>query len=1090
MRTQYTSNVSGLEMDRTGLLDYSTITLSYIDLNYNPTFSSINIAIIGTLWGQQFKAYKRESGRHYNNQTRRSWQNSEHDGLLGSGSFPRPSGYVAGISAPKFRANDNYHLSRSSEPYHPPRPYKAVPHARRETSDSYNHETFGSSDYTSEDREEEERKRRASFELMRKEQVKTFQEQQKFNSEKGKEESVSDINILSEDCKDDIKLLGESNDMEKSAILPAPQNEFGKSLLPSQAPARPLVPPGFKSAALEKKDGAKSLIHSLPGEVRNLDLVDELLEASDKTVLNGISDNQEEKQLAQQIVVSGLQQEKMSNHTFFINRIEESQNSLAAPAIPDEKANTNNQSYKSLNELHMCKAMEDDNNVGLADMSSSKVVDASSQDSKTSILDKLFGSALTGQSTGSPTFVENQNNKIDDFWSPKAVQSSKFAHWFDEDAKPLSFCVLRPSTEKKQPEDISLGRSTDLLSLIVGGEKVVPVEPDGNLSEQIVPDLPFEITDIRNQQAKPKVRSANDGIAEHLSSSSKTEAAQAILTCEDLEQSILSEISGSSSAIQSAAHGLGTVDPKSEQPKPKVDDFASQHLLSLLHKGSGLMDMEPLLNLDAGSLDTQHKFELASMGTMLTDSRRESAGTAAIAGKPLTLETLFGSDFMQELQSAEAPVSIQKSMVASARIDFSEPHGLSFPIDDGLFPGNVDDIGSNTAASYMFASNNKQQRRSDNSFEAPLLPLDNSQTLADQLKLQMEVGSRVGGFDGADLGLPEEDSLITLSDPVNLQSSMFGPPANASKSELLSSSDTPFGIAENLAALDIVRKDDWMVGRQEAPHFHRGPFDMMESENLFQNVHAQTSSPQFHPPQMNHGRPLFQSFDSHPANLNPQMKFMGPENIIHEAPPSHHFPANMLQPHFQHHNVGLPGFDPPAHHPLLQQMHAAGNFPQVIRGFPRGAPVPPHPHNQVGSFVQEINQMQGFPFGHRQPNFNGLGMLLPAHDGGGGNDPEALQRLLEMELRSNSKQMHPFAAGGHGQGVYGHELDAGFRTETHSETFPKPTQRPHTLIYTSTKLTPQSLAHWNAAVIYRKQRQPNSNDLVLENLIFLTGVHY
>lgn len=38
--------------------------------------------------------------------------------------------------------------------------FQAVPHSRRETNDSFNHETFGSSECTSEDRAEEERKRR------------------------------------------------------------------------------------------------------------------------------------------------------------------------------------------------------------------------------------------------------------------------------------------------------------------------------------------------------------------------------------------------------------------------------------------------------------------------------------------------------------------------------------------------------------------------------------------------------------------------------------------------------------------------------------------------------------------------------------------------------------------------------------------------------------------------------------------------------------------------------------------------------------------------------------------------------------------
>jgi hypothetical protein len=46
--------------------------------------------------------------------------------------------------------------------------------------------------------------------------------------------------------------------------------------------------------------------------------------------------------------------------------------------------------------------------------------------------------------------------------------------------------------------------------------------------------------------------------------------------------------------------------------------------------------------------------------------------------------------------------------------------------------------------------------------------------------------------------------------------------------------------------------------------------------------------------------------------------------------------------------------------------------------------------------------------------------------GGESNHPEALQRLIEMELRSKSKQAHPFAAPGNGPGIYGHELDMGF----------------------------------------------------------------
>ena len=41
-----------------------------------------------------------------------------------------------------------------------------APHSRRETNDSYNDETFGSLEYTSEDRAEEERKRRGNYSFL------------------------------------------------------------------------------------------------------------------------------------------------------------------------------------------------------------------------------------------------------------------------------------------------------------------------------------------------------------------------------------------------------------------------------------------------------------------------------------------------------------------------------------------------------------------------------------------------------------------------------------------------------------------------------------------------------------------------------------------------------------------------------------------------------------------------------------------------------------------------------------------------------------------------------------------------------------
>lgn len=47
--------------------------------------------------------------------------------------------------------------------------------------------------------------------------------------------------------------------------------------------------------------------------------------------------------------------------------------------------------------------------------------------------------------------------------------------------------------------------------------------------------------------------------------------------------------------------------------------------------------------------------------------------------------------------------------------------------------------------------------------------------------------------------------------------------------------------------------------------------------------------------------------------------------------------------------------------------------------------------------------------------------------GVGANSPETLKRLLEMEFRSNTKQIHPLAAAGNKQGMYNYEVDMGFR---------------------------------------------------------------
>lgn len=111
----------------------------------------------------------------------------------------------------------------------------------------------------------------ASFELMRKEQQKVFQDKQKLNSKKHKDEF--DISTLLDDSKDDEGISSKSKQFDETVLLPATNKDSDKSVHAAQAPAsRPLVPPGFvppgfANATLERNHGTKIIGHSHSLEV-------------------------------------------------------------------------------------------------------------------------------------------------------------------------------------------------------------------------------------------------------------------------------------------------------------------------------------------------------------------------------------------------------------------------------------------------------------------------------------------------------------------------------------------------------------------------------------------------------------------------------------------------------------------------------------------------------------------------------------------------------------------------------------------------------------------------------------------------------
>ncbi|XP_010261343.1 PREDICTED: uncharacterized protein LOC104600207 isoform X2 [Nelumbo nucifera] len=958
-----------------------------------------------------------DSGRRYVAQSRRSWQNNEHDGLLGSGAFPRPSGYTSGPSGPKVRGNAHYQLNKSSEPYHPPRPYKAVPHSRKDITDSFNDETFGSTECSSQDRAEEERRRRASFELMRKEQQKALQEKQKQVTDRHKENLDPDIAALLEDSEDNKGVWNKKNGSEELVVLLASESDSVRSSFATQTPAsRPLVPPGFTSTILEKNLGTKLITPPTP-EVENVAFEGNIIHSSN-LLANGDSEKLKEKKSLKHMDSSEQEPESKTIQVPFMEESEEIVIPLSSQEVSGSSFGATNPSCKTSNLSEVCERKMDGE---VADVDAEKVTGhdvsgTTGQDNSTSILDKLFGSALTVNSGVSSSLIEQNDMKADDTWNPISFQSSKFAHWFLEE-------------EKKPVDDLSSGKPRDLLSLIVNSEKdgqKLSEVSDEKATEHAFPLFPVESNELTHGFITSTATSATVGTSEAYHYN-KPAATPGVLTCEDLEQSILSEINETSPSLQHPAQSWNVLDEKAEQPRADVDDRASQHLLSLLQKGASQKDPAPSPNLDIGLFDKPSAY--GSVNPLINSSSEDNVDKMQSSEKTLTLETLFGTAFMKELHSVEAPVSVQRGSLGGAtRSDFQESQALPFPVtDDGFFSSKVDEYGSKTAyEGNVLASNHILPTKSDKIGGHWLRSDDH------QMQVRSKINA-VGGFedkaDGVmDIKLPEEESLITVGDPINPSNSTFIPAFQSTKPELLSSSSTPFDIAEKLAALNTVAKDERsMVPGLEGPSFLCGPYEPVESDIPYPNLHGQPSSPQFNP-QMTHGRPLFHSLESH-GHMNPQVKFMGPESIIHHEPPSHHFPTNIFHaPPFQHAPPGPTRLDPSTHHAMLQQMHMPGNFPppHLLHGLPRGAPMPQH-INQMAGYMPELNPMQGFPLSHRQ-HYGGIGMPIPASGGvGEGNHPEAFERLIEMELRANAKQMNPISTAGHNLGMYNHELDMGFR---------------------------------------------------------------
>ncbi|XP_010556572.1 PREDICTED: uncharacterized protein LOC104825859 isoform X2 [Tarenaya hassleriana] len=797
----------------------------------------------------------------------------------------------------------------------------ASPYSRRDTKDSFNDETFGSSDSTNEDRAEEERNRRASFELLRKEQHKEFQERQKLDPEKRKKEF--DFAELLGDSKNEKGQPDRSNQVSESSTLlgsnssaPPPQNTT----------PRPLVPPGFASTLLERKQGAKP-----PTEVSQHE--GSLLDSKDGHLENGMSGNNE-KPPANQTGSNELLM-KSTDASISTKASERAVNLSTVLGVTTDTVGKD----KSFEKLSCMSNFTEAS--GYSEKSEQAMMMKLDQKKSSgnldgpSILDKLFNTALNLNGGNDPNFTERNNNKVEERLGPLGPQtdkSSKFAYLFLEgDSKPL--------------ENISSSEHpTGLQTLLRGSNKsqTSDVKSDGELCAS----LPFQGPD---QLSK--------------SSPNKSATAPPVLTCEDLEQSILSEVTDSYSA---AVQDSDVSSIRTKQQEAHVDDQASQHLLSLLQRGPGLENQVKHLSSNTESRPPTEK--LPKTGRV---SREADTGNSRNIGKTLTLETLFGSAFMKELQSVGEPVSA-KGGISEASL------GLDQSISELI---------------------QRDQMRSDG------LPR----------------------FSAAGVGLPGEDSLPAVDDSAKVHKYM---PFQGFPNQ---EPEVPFNITEKLAAINSgPRNGRPPIGGQESPFLHHPPQYTNGPDLPFQPSSAHSSHLQLRPSHLNGSGPLFHSsLDPRHGNVKSQIDLMASGSLQRDPPPSHQFSANMIQPPFHLAPGGVPEFDHRPH-PILQQMHMRGNMahPHLVQGFPGGPPHhhPPGVNNQMPGVVSELNASQGLPFAHRQPNFTGHNMPPPVMEvNRGDHNTGSLQRLLGMETKQVGPMGQGSSSGPRRQGSLGHDLAFGYR---------------------------------------------------------------
>ncbi|TKW19778.1 hypothetical protein SEVIR_4G042100v4 [Setaria viridis] len=904
------------------------------------------------------------------NQYKRNWQNTEHDGLLGSGGFPRPTGYT-GQLASKDHVNA-HQLNRTSERYQPPRPNKAAPFSRKDI-DSMNDETFGSSECSNEDRAEEEKKRRASFELMRKEQHKAMQGK-KNGPDILKETPSDDIMSQLQTSTEKANFRAKNEKLDGSVVSSYQEDTTKPSSVLLAPAARPLVPPGFANAFVDKKLQSQSSNISLDPKGRNT-----TTEANMSTVAR----------LGGQLEVN----QSATEFTAFESKGKGISDNIA---IMGSKHTLPSGGVASSTELasSILKGSEDweadvMDKYSIGKEGKSKNIDPVRKDDSISILEQFFGNALSKSGSNLPTYVESQSLKTDDDMNASSVpESSKFARWFlDEDLKPA--------------EDLS---SKSLLSMIVknehpGPENIIHAPLSDAAVQNLSPRAPINKFDSAPKLLSFTSSTPADGILEQYNHSDIPETVPVMMTCEDLEQTMLAQVKSNSGSTQRNAtkEHQTVVDEPVAMQKVAVDNHASQHLLKLLQKGTD-NNTSSSLGFQIGSADEPQSFDanLMANGGISGSDPIKKVDNAPTSGKNLTLEALFGAAFMSELHSKDAPVSIRGSVTGgpnefaeTGKTLLSSSHEGYYPVEQTLSFNNAKDAAVPKEPGLEYSALTGGLNQGNTSFDKK----------------------------GVEIHLPEEDNLFMMNDSLPGQNSDILPSVRSNRVEGLLPEKAVDDLSYRLQSLVPGDAEHIQVLGPDALGSHpRDQRLQAESQNLYHLLQGR-------PPMMT-PRPMM----DHIVNRNQQTPFDMPQSIRHD--PHRSFPSNANPMQHNLHGPGVPHLDPAAHHLMLQHMSMPGSFPP--EGLPRGV-LPSQPVHHMAGYRPEMGNVNNFHMHPRQPNYGEFGLMMPGPSGPEvrGNHPEAFERLIQMEMSARSKQQQvhnqAMAAGPVPGGMYGHELDTKLR---------------------------------------------------------------